>query len=92
MERTFQQNNSTTCMEVDGEIVVIDPSDSRMYWLNPVASRIWTLAGGPTSPEAVATGLCREFDVDYASALVDVRKMVNAFLERGLFSDGTTEH
>lgn len=85
MTGAVQQNRQTAFTEVDGEVVLVDPSDSRMYWLNPVASRVWTLADEPALVEAVAATLCDEFDVDYERALGDVQRMVDAFLDKGLF-------
>ena len=66
---------------MDEEVVIIDPRESHLYWLNPVASRIWTLADGSRCVAAIADVLTDEFDVTPETALRDTQDMVQRFAD-----------
>ena len=80
-----QQNKEIAYTVIDEQAVLVNPSDSAMYWLNPVASLIWENANGTNSPAAIAQTICDAFDVDQATALRDVEAMIAAFAEKQLF-------
>ncbi len=92
MQRSIHQNQQTAFTVIDGEVALIHIHDSRLYWLNPVASRIWTLSDGQNSAEAIATALCQEFDVEYDRALRDVEQMVSAFVAKQLIYEEEIAH
>lgn len=56
---------------IDGEAVIIVPSEQMVNVLNPVGSRIWDLADGRKSIAEIAQILMHEFDVSYETALKD---------------------
>ncbi len=56
---------------IDGEAVIIIPSEQMVNVLNPVGSRIWDLADGKKSIRQIAEILTQEFDVSYKTALKD---------------------
>jgi hypothetical protein len=81
-----QQNESVAYRVLDESAVLVSPLDSSLYWLNPVASRIWELADGTRNTEAIAEALCEEFEVDPATALRDTEGMVAEFVEKNLLT------
>jgi hypothetical protein len=80
------QNETVACRVIGGAAVLVSVEDSNLYWLNPVATRIWELADGQNSLEAIATALCDEFDVNPETALQDTEDMVQAFAAKQLFT------
>lgn len=91
MNKSFPiQNERVAYTVVDEEAVLVSPVDSSMYWLNPVASRIWEMSDGRHSVTEMANELCTEFDVDYDSALRDTSAMIDSFTAKQLMtlSDG----
>jgi len=97
-EQRPRQNESVAYRVIDDAAVLVRPDDSSLYWLNPVATRIWELADGTKSVEAIAHTLCEEFEVDRPTALRDTQHMVSAFVERNFLTlplgsgSGADEH
>ena len=71
---------------VEDSAVLVSPEDSQLYWLNPVASRVWELADGQNTVEDIAVLLCQDYEVDRETALRDTEEMVAAFTAKQLFS------
>ena len=59
------------------EAVIISPAENMVRMLNPVGTRLWTLADGSRTVEEIAATLTEEFDVDLAHA----RESASAFIE-----------
>jgi hypothetical protein len=51
--------------EVDGETVVLSPSDLRYHSLNDTAAAIWRRLAEPSTVDALVEGLRQEFDVEH---------------------------
>ena len=71
---------------IDGSAIVVAPRDSKLYWLNPVATRVWELADGKNTVRMIAERICGEYEVDFATALHDAGDMVQAFEANRLFA------
>ncbi len=82
--KIISQNEKVAYRVIDGSAVLVSPEDSFLYRLNPVATRIWELADGRITIEAVAGILFEEFEVDRATALRDTERMTREFSEKGL--------
>jgi hypothetical protein len=54
--------------KVGGEMVILSADDSSLFVLNEVGTAIWEAADGRTSIDAIAEGVCREFEVDVDTA------------------------
>ena len=67
----------------EGGIVVL-PGTKEVKVLNPVGIRVFSLMDGKHTAEDIARAVTDEFDVDYGTALKDVR----AFLEEVRLTDG----
>lgn len=85
IETTPIQNQNVAYTVIDGEGALIDPQDSSLFWLNPVATRIWELADGQQTTREIANILCQEFEVDYETAVRDTQQMIEAFTNKRLF-------
>lgn len=73
---------------IDGNAVLVSPESSQLFWLNPVATRIWELADGSNTVSDIAGQLCEEFEVERERAEKDVREMVQTFVDGGMLSLG----
>ncbi|MEM7117497.1 MAG: PqqD family protein [Chloroflexota bacterium] len=78
------QNQNVAYTIIEEEAALVHPVDSSLYWLNPVATRIWELSDGQNSIAAIADALCQEFDVDQETALADALKMIESFRAKQL--------
>ena len=60
----LRQNPDTPARTIDGEALVITPSDSTLHTLNDTATFIWDRADGTRTLESIAQEMLAEFDVD----------------------------
>jgi hypothetical protein len=67
---------------IEGEAVIIVPSEQMVNVLNPVGSRIWDLADGRKSIAQIAEFLMQEFDVSYETALKDAIEFTGDLAEK----------
>jgi Coenzyme PQQ synthesis protein D (PqqD) len=67
------------------EMVIMSVKDSKVFSLNPTASRIWSAADGTTPlREIVARTLVCEFEVDADTAYRDALELVNELAQEGI--------
>ncbi len=71
---------------IDGSAVLVTSNEAALYWLNPVATRIWELADGSRRATEISDAICEEFEVDGERALSDVNDMIAAFVEKQLLT------
>jgi hypothetical protein len=69
---------------IDGEAVIVTPSDSMMHSLNEVGTRIWELMDGSRSIRDIATTLEAEFQVDGQRVEADALWFVDCLAKKGL--------
>ena len=73
-----------TCT-LGGEAIIITPSDSHLYNLNPVATCIWEAADGQSRvSQIVEERICAEYEIDRETALADALAFVSDFSAKGL--------
>jgi len=72
--------------KVGGEMVILSADDSSLFVLNEVGTAVWEAADGRTSLDAIAAGVCREFDVDRDTALREISEFVTALAAAGVVS------
>lgn len=73
---------STASQIIDGEAVIIVPSEQMVNVLNLVGSRIWDLTDGRRRIEEIAEILAQEFDVSYEAALKDAIEFTRDLAEK----------
>jgi Coenzyme PQQ synthesis protein D (PqqD) len=67
------------------EMVIMSVKDSKVFSLNPVATRIWSAADGATTlREIVARTVVSEFDVDADTAYQDAVELVEELAQEGI--------
>lgn len=91
MEWTGIDADSTLCMradvamvEVEGEVVLYDPTNSRSEVLNPTAGLVWRLLDGSVSLRDLAVDLASVYDVPILSLEQDLVELGRSFGRLGL--------
>jgi hypothetical protein len=80
----IQRHKEVAWRMIDGEAVIITPTDSTMHSLNDVGTRIWELITGTRSLKDVAEVINSEFDVDLERAQKDTLWFVECLAKKGL--------
>jgi hypothetical protein len=68
---------------IEGEALLVDADGGQILVLNEVGAFTWQLLDGAHDVAAVVTRVLDEFDVDAATARVDVLAFLTALHERG---------
>jgi coenzyme PQQ biosynthesis protein PqqD len=87
MSAYLVRNPRLAWREVDGEIVIIAPDDSRMHELNETASLVWKQADGTRTADEIAAQLAAEFEVELEVARADVAELMARLGEQRLLLD-----
>ncbi len=67
------------------EMVIMSVKDSKVFSLNPTATRIWTAADGATPlREIVARAVVSEFEIDAETAYRDALELVEELAQEGI--------
>jgi hypothetical protein len=67
------------------EMVIMSVKDSKVFSLNPTATRIWTAADGATPlREIVVRAVVSEFDIDAETAYRDALELVEGLAQEGI--------
>ena len=90
----MKQKQGFVLREVCGETVIVGEgvgtiNFGKLISLNETAAMIWRKATelGDFTAEQLAEALCGTYDVDYARALEDVRRLLETWQETGLLED-----
>jgi hypothetical protein len=86
MSVIVKRGDRLAARRVGAEMVILSADDSSLFVLNEVGTAIWEAADGQTTLDAIAGGLCREFEVDQETALRDVTDFVSALAAAGIVS------
>ncbi len=84
----FTRSTAPLTAEVDGELVMLDPSTSDYFGLDGVGLRIWELCAEPQSIDSLVAALTAEYDVDAATCESEVRAFVTDLESSGLIVAG----
>ncbi|MCX6032427.1 MAG: PqqD family protein [Chloroflexi bacterium] len=84
--RKPMHNPRTASRTFSGEAVVISPAENVVRLFNPVGSRIWELADGTATAEAIAVSLTGEFAVDLDHARASVAAFLAELDAKGLLA------
>ena len=80
----WQKNPILAWRELDGDIVIISPSDSVLHELNETGSFIWKQLDGRRPAAEIAAGLAAEYDVKPEDALRDIEALLGELASRQL--------
>ena len=78
------QNPKTAYRILEGEAVIVDPSSSMLYSLNPIATLIWEESSQGTTMEEIVNRVMDEFEVERTVAERDCLEFARDFMDRGL--------
>jgi hypothetical protein len=78
------QNPDTPARTIDGEALVITPTDSRLHALNETATFVWDRAQGRQTLESILGELMSTYAVSEKEARADVEAFVNEAVDKGL--------
>ncbi|MFN4088980.1 MAG: PqqD family protein [Alphaproteobacteria bacterium] len=80
------RNPAFVHVEVDGEVVAMDPTTGTCFGLDHVGARIWALIDPPRSVDAICDTLVAEYDVDRATCVAQVLDLF-----RDMHAEGVVE-
>lgn len=88
--QSFSRTPGAAAAEVDGDTVLISPTDRRCFSLNGTGTRVWELlptAHSPgVSPEALADQLLEIYDVPREICIAEVTRLLDAMVHAGVVS------
>ena len=79
-----KKRNDVNARSVDLEIVVLDRHNGSIHQLNQTASFVWEQCDGESSLEEIAARMAEAFEVDFSTAMSDVRNMIQQLHDIGL--------
>jgi hypothetical protein len=85
------QGDRLAARRLDTETIILCPDDSGLYVLNELGTALWEAADGRTPLTAIVEGvICRDFEVDAATALQDALEFVEGLRRQRILqvSDG----
>jgi hypothetical protein len=69
---------------MDGEAVLVHPSQGKVRVLNAVGARVWELADGQRDVATLAGAVAAEYDVSLAQAEADISAFCEDLVGRGV--------
>ena len=87
---TYRRAEGAASAEVDGDVVVLSPSDLRYHSLNATAGAIWELLDTPRSLDGIVDALLEVFDVDHDTCRAEAESCLTHLAEVGVVTPGST--
>lgn len=88
--KQFTRASGAAAAEVDGDTVLISPTDRRCFSLNGTGTRMWDLlplANSPgVSPDALADQLLEIYNVPREVCVAEVTRLIDAMVDAGVVS------
>ena len=72
---------------IDGDMVIFDPTSSLVHQLNAVGSVVWQLLDGTATVAALVTELSEWFEVPVQQVRRDVHDLLDMMAEHGLLAE-----
>ena len=79
-----KKRNDVNARSVDLEMVVLDRQNGSIHQLNQTASFVWEECDGESTLEEIAKRMTEAFEVDFSTAMSDVRKVIQQLNDIGL--------
>lgn len=83
-EITYVRKAGVASTPMDGEIVMMDIDQGKYFGISGAGRVIWDLLAEPRGVDALAAGVCAEYDVDPAVARKDVETFLESLIRRNL--------
>lgn len=87
----IRRPNCTT-RKIRGSNVVLDYENSTVIKFNEVGSLIWELFEKPTTIQAIAHLLCKDYDINMQTAVEDIREFITEYKDDNLFINPEEAH
>lgn len=88
--KQFTRASGAAAAEVDGDTVLISPTDRRCFSLNGTGTRVWDLlptAHSPgVTPDALADQLLEIYNVPREVCVAEVARLLDAMVDAGVVS------
>ncbi|MHB0914319.1 MAG: PqqD family protein [Thermoleophilia bacterium] len=83
-ETIISQAGNAISREINGEVVLLTPEDSRVHVLDEVGSRIWSLFSGEADVGAIASAIASEYEVTAETAEADIIEFAGKLRDLGV--------
>lgn len=85
---TYQRAPGAVSAEVDGETVVLSPTDMRYHGLNETAAAIWEHLEQPQTVDGLVGALCERYEVDADTCRREVEACLITLVDYGALEVG----
>lgn len=82
----YRRADGAASAVVDGDTVILSPSDMRYHALNSTAAAIWDELTEPRSLDTIVTNLSERYEVDVDTCRADVQACLATMTELGVVS------
>jgi hypothetical protein len=86
-----KKRNDVNARTIDLEIVALDRQNGSIHQLNQTASFVWEQCDGESTLEEIAKRMTEAFEVDFSTAISDVRKVIQQLNDIGLLEATTAQ-
>ena len=83
----YRQNRSIAWRDIEGEAVLIEPSDGTVIVLNGVGCRVWSLLEEPRSSTDITRRIADEYQQNEDDVSTDVSRFLLDLDRRGLVEE-----
>jgi hypothetical protein len=85
MSLFIARSTAIAARALDGEMIIMSVSDSRLFTLNEIATEIWQAADGRTPlSDIVEHKICANFEVDQETAYADAESLCRDLASEGI--------
>src|SRR5262245_37917912 len=84
LQRRFRPADSAIFRELDGEAIVLHLDTGIYFGLDAVGTLIWRSLARRESVGRIVGGVVGDYDVDEAQARVDVERLIDQLVAKGL--------
>jgi hypothetical protein len=81
---TYHRSPDAASAEVDGETVVLSPTDLRYHSLNVTAAAIWEALSEPRTLDEVIADLLAQFEIDEPTCRAEVESCLGHLTQIGV--------
>lgn len=78
----YRRNPQTAGRVIDGQAFVVTPDDNKLHTLNGAATMLWQLTAAGASVDDAAAELCKQYEVDLATARADAAACLDDLVAR----------
>ena len=87
-QRAFRRAEGAAAGVVDGQTVIVSPTDLRYHALNSTAAEVWSLLADGTTVDRAVESLVARFEVDEPTCRREVEACLEDFVSIGIAAPG----